>query len=75
MARSDAPENTACGDRTCYAWHSDGQSHLLPAAICLVFALLVQIGTNFANDYLDGIKGTDTDVRLGTCRAVAAGLV
>ena len=55
--------------------HSDGQLHLLPAAICLVFALLVQIGTNFANDYLDGIKGTDTDVRLGPRRAVAAGLV
>ena len=55
--------------------HSDGQLHLLPAAICLVFALLVQIGTNFANDYLDGIKGTDTDARLGPRRAVAVGLV
>ena len=55
--------------------HSDGQLHLLPAAICLAFALLVQIGTNFANDYLDGIKGTDTDARLGPRRAVATGLV
>ena len=55
--------------------HSDGQLHLLPAAICLVFALLVQIGTNFANDYLDGVKGTDTGARLGPRRAVAAGLV
>ena len=55
--------------------HSDGQLHLIPAAICLVFALLVQIGTNFANDYLDGVKGTDTDARLGPRRAVAAGLV
>ena len=55
--------------------HSDGQSHFLPAAICLVFAWLVQIGTNFANDYLDGIKGTDTDVGLGPRRAVATGLV
>ena len=55
--------------------HSYGQLHLLPAAICLAFALLVQIGTNFANDYLDGIKGTDTDARLGPRRAVAAGLV
>jgi 1,4-dihydroxy-2-naphthoate octaprenyltransferase len=35
----------------------------------------VQIGTNFANDYLDGIKGTDTAARLGPRRAVAAGLV
>ena len=55
--------------------HSIGQFHLLPAAICLVFALLVQIGTNFANDYLDGIKGTDTNARLGPRRAVATGLV
>ena len=55
--------------------HSYGQLHFLPAVICLVFALLVQIGTNFANDYLDGIKGTDTDARLGPRRAVAAGLV
>ncbi|MEC7235488.1 MAG: 1,4-dihydroxy-2-naphthoate polyprenyltransferase, partial [Verrucomicrobiota bacterium] len=55
--------------------HSDGQLHLVPATICLAFALLVQIGTNFANDYLDSIKGTDTDARLGPRRAVAAGLV
>ena len=46
-----------------------------PAVICLAFALLMQIGTNFANDYLDGIKGTDTDARLGPRRAVAAGLI
>lgn len=55
--------------------HHFGQLHLLPALICLSFALLVQIGTNFANDYLDGIKGTDTDARLGPRRAVATGLV
>ena len=55
--------------------HRDGQLHLLPATICLAFALLVQIGTNFANDYLDGIKGTDTNKRVGPRRAVAAGLV
>jgi len=55
--------------------HSVGQFHFLPAAICLAFALLVQIGTNFSNDYLDGIKGTDTDARLGPRRAVATGLV
>ena len=47
----------------------------LPALICLGFALLVQIGTNLANDYLDGIKGTDTELRLGPRRAVASGLV
>lgn len=45
------------------------------AGICLLFAVLVQIGTNFANDYLDGIKGTDTEARIGPRRAVASGLV
>ncbi|WPJ97338.1 1,4-dihydroxy-2-naphthoate polyprenyltransferase [Coraliomargarita algicola] len=55
--------------------HSQGQLLVVPALICLGFALLVQIGTNFANDYLDGVKGTDTDARLGPRRAVASGLV
>lgn len=47
----------------------------LAAAICLGFALLMQIGTNFANDYLDGIKGADSEARIGPRRAVAAGLI
>ena len=45
------------------------------AAICLIFALLVQIGTNFANDYYDFVQGADTAARVGPRRAVAAGLV
>lgn len=45
------------------------------AALCLGFALLVQIGTNFANDYYDFVKGADTAARVGPRRAVAAGLV
>lgn len=46
-----------------------------PASLCLVFALLVQIGTNFANDYSDFLKGADREDRLGPRRAVASGLV
>jgi 1,4-dihydroxy-2-naphthoate octaprenyltransferase len=57
-----------------FAWH-DG-TFIAPAAIaCLGFALLIQIGTNFANDYYDFIKGADTAERVGPRRAVAAGLV
>jgi 1,4-dihydroxy-2-naphthoate polyprenyltransferase len=39
----------------------------------LVVALAVQVGTNYANDYSDGIRGTD-DVRVGPVRLVASGL-
>lgn len=56
------------------AWH-DGVFDAAAAALCLVFALLVQIGTNFANDYYDFMHGADTAARVGPRRAVAAGLV
>lgn len=45
------------------------------AGLCLGFALLIQIGTNFANDYFDFRKGADGPNRLGPRRVVAAGLV
>ena len=51
------------------------RADFLKAAVCLAFSLLVQIGTNFANDYFDFIKGADTAQRVGPRRAVAAGLV
>ncbi|HEY0944903.1 MAG TPA: 1,4-dihydroxy-2-naphthoate polyprenyltransferase [Opitutaceae bacterium] len=56
------------------AWH-DGVFVLPAAFACLGFALLVQIGTNFANDYYDFVKGADTAERVGPKRAVAAGWV
>ena len=52
-----------------------GGAHFGRAAICLGFALLVQIGTNFANDYFDFVQGADTAARVGPRRAVAAGLI
>ena len=52
-----------------------GRFALLPAFLCLGFALLIQIGTNFANDYFDYKKGADTPNRIGPLRAVASGLV
>lgn len=42
--------------------------------VALVCAMLIQIGTNFANDYFDFVKGSDTDERIGFRRATAAGL-
>jgi len=45
------------------------------AIVTLVTAIMLQIGTNFANDYLDAIKGIDTENRLGPQRAAATGLL
>ena len=44
------------------------------AVICLVFAVMAQVLSNFANDYSDGIKGADNQ-RLGPQRMVASGLI
>ncbi len=56
------------------AWH-DRRFDAGAAGLCLAFALLVQIGTNFANDYYDFVNGADTAARVGPRRAVASGLV
>ena len=58
---------------------SDNASHLsLPqilfrAVLALIVSLCLQIGSNFANDYSDGVRGTD-DVRVGPVRLTATGL-
>jgi 1,4-dihydroxy-2-naphthoate octaprenyltransferase len=41
-------------------------------AVALVVSLLLQVGVNYANDYSDGVRGTD-DVRVGPMRLVASG--
>lgn len=43
------------------------------AALALLVSLSLQIGVNYANDYSDGIRGTDTD-RVGPTRIVASNL-
>jgi 1,4-dihydroxy-2-naphthoate octaprenyltransferase len=44
-------------------------------AAALLAAVLIQVGTNLANDYFDHRKGADTDARLGPPRATQAGLL
>ena len=56
------------------AWR-DGAFEGIAAGLCLAFALLIQIGTNFANDYYDHRHGADNAHRVGPTRAVAAGWV
>jgi 1,4-dihydroxy-2-naphthoate octaprenyltransferase len=43
------------------------------AVAALVVSVALQVGTNYANDYSDGVRGTD-DVRVGPVRLVASGL-
>ena len=44
-------------------------------AMTLLCSVLIQIGTNFANDYSDFVKGADTEERLGPLRVTASGLL
>ena len=43
-------------------------------ALALVVSLALQVGVNYANDYSDGVRGTD-EVRVGPLRLVGSGLV
>lgn len=45
------------------------------SAVALLCAFLIQIGTNFANDYYDYLKGADAVGRVGFTRATTAGLI
>jgi 1,4-dihydroxy-2-naphthoate octaprenyltransferase len=47
--------------------------HLDRALLAAIVALALQVGVNFANDYSDGIRGTDK-IRTGPVRLVASGL-
>lgn len=47
----------------------------LPAALCVAFALLMQVAANFINDLFDFLKGTDGEDRLGPERTCAKGWI
>lgn len=48
--------------------------HWVIALACLVVSVSLQIGVNYANDYSDGIRGTDAH-RVGPARLTGSGLV
>jgi 1,4-dihydroxy-2-naphthoate octaprenyltransferase len=52
-----------------------GLFSLYPALAALVGALLIQIGTNLANDYYDHVRGGDGADRVGPLRVTQAGLI
>src|ERR1700749_800684 len=52
-----------------------GKFSLWRAALALVVALALQVGVNFANDYSDGVRGSDSAGRRGgPMRLVGSGL-
>ncbi len=59
---------------TVLAWNA-GSFSLLTFLLTLLTGVAIQIGTNFANDYFDFLKGADTNERKGPRRVTQAGLV
>ena len=52
---------------------AEGGLDLRAALLALLVSLALQVGVNYANDYSDGIRGTDAD-RVGPVRLVGSGL-
>ncbi len=60
----------------CAAWGlalAHGSYRVLPGVLCLVFAVLAQIASNFANEYYDYTSGRDKRGRSGPRRGVTEG--
>lgn len=52
-----------------------GGGHVIAAVFTVLSAMLIQVGVNYHNDYLDYVQGTDTEERMGPLRVTQAGLV
>lgn len=62
----------ALGTAAAYAAEGFEAWHWVRALLCLAVALGLQIGVNFANDYSDGVRGTDA-LRVGPSRLTGSG--
>ena len=61
-----------------WAWKIGGGENfrIVPAILCILFAFLMQIDSNFINDYFDCVKGNDDHTtRLGPKRACSEGWI
>ena len=74
-----APDRGPCRPRWHRCWPaagiaaSSGGFAPVAALLALVVSLALQVGVNYANDYSDGIRGTDAE-RVGPLRLVGSGL-
>lgn len=55
--------------------YAEGELNLFIAALTFICTTLLQIGTNFANDLFDYLRGADTKKRIGPLRVLNANLV
>jgi len=60
---------------TAVAVGESSQTSWWRAGVALLVAMALQVGVNFANDYSDGVRGTDDSARIGPRRLVGSGLV
>lgn len=60
------------GTAAAYFYAPEAGWHWVRALLCLAIAVSLQIGVNFANDYSDGIRGTD-EHRVGPARLTGSG--
>lgn len=64
-----------CIHDQCLQGHDLQNFQWLPALLCLLFAWIMQIDSNFVNDYFDYKHGNDDETRLGPKRACAEGWI
>ena len=57
------------------AYYEIHSINVIIAVLTLLCALILQIASNIANDYLDSLKGVDNDKRLGPTRVTQSGLI
>lgn len=64
------------GSALAYNQAGGSSFHLLPCILCFLFAFLMQIDSNFINDYFDFVRGNDDPAtRLGPRRACSEGWI
>lgn len=70
LAAAVTPVTAGCA----MAWQQQSFKPV-PALICLLFAVLMQVAANLINDLVDYLKGSDGEERLGPMRATAQGWI
>src|SRR5215217_1331189 len=67
------PLSLSCIIMGCFLAASSGNFHWTVAALSVITTIILQVLSNFANDYGDAVNGKDTELREGPRRAVHSG--